>query len=320
MYYILFLLLILALFCSIFLSFRRKKSIQKIKCMETCEKCTLTNELINSFGYHYHCFPGIFSSTQDAWQRNMGYTYLYDYMAPRFQMVYDSLPVYFDYRGKTWLIQFWKGQYGINTGAEIGIYHADTIISPEDYKSTLFTAVEESEMLPLSFRLFYKDNTCIEMAQTHWWLTSFDVGIFTEPYELATDNSITFPNCEMLHAFVKGLLDAGVNPDNVSVCRSCVYFYFDKSPETTINLFTRFWRRISQWNNKNFCKLYLWFTKPFSTTEDRILYLYYYLPFVFRKILRLHRFDKHCHRKQHCMKKRKADQLNSSQNKNASAK
>ena len=43
-------------------------------------------------------------------------------MAPRFQMVFDALPVYFDYQKKTWLIEFWKGQYGINTGAEIGIY------------------------------------------------------------------------------------------------------------------------------------------------------------------------------------------------------
>lgn len=309
MYYVLFFLLMIAIFCSIFFYFRRRKIMQKITCMEKEEKCALTNELVNSLGYHYHCCPGIFSSTQDAWQKNMGYTYLYDYMAPRFQMVYDNLPVYFDYREKTWLIQFWKGQYGINTGAEIGIYHADTIISPENYKSTLFTAAEESEMLPLSFRLFYKDNTCIEITQTHWWLTAFDVGVFTEPCELATDNSITFPNYEMLHSFVKGLLNAGVNSDDISVCGSRVYFYFDKSPQTTRNLFTLFWRRASQWNNKNFCKLYLWFTKPFTATEDRILYLYYYLPLIFRNILRLHRFDKRCHRKHHCMKKRKADRL-----------
>ena len=33
-------------------------------------------------------------------------------------MVFETLPVYFDYAGKTWLIQIWKGQYGICTGCE----------------------------------------------------------------------------------------------------------------------------------------------------------------------------------------------------------
>ena len=33
-------------------------------------------------------------------------------------MVFETLPVYFDYAGKTWLIQIWKGQYGICTECE----------------------------------------------------------------------------------------------------------------------------------------------------------------------------------------------------------
>lgn len=310
MYYILFLLLMLAVISSIFFYHRRKKIICKITEMEKTEKCTITNELVNSFGYYYHCCPDTFSSTVDAWQKDLGYTFLYDYMAPRFQMVFDSLPVYFDYEDKTWLIQFWKGQYGINSGAEIGIYHTDTIISPEDYKTTLFTAIEKSEMIPLSFRLFYRDNTCIEMSQTHWWLTSFDVGRFSNPEELVTDNSILFPNTDMLHAFVNGLLNAGVSKDDISIHGMRVYFYFDKLPTVNSTLYTRFWCKLSQWSNKGFCKLYLWFTKPFDTTEDRVLYLYYFMPFAFRRIFRLHRFDKRCHKKQRCMMRKKAARMN----------
>ena len=63
---------------------------------------------------------------------------------PRFQMVFDALPIYFDYRGRTWLIELWKGQYGINTGAELGIYHADKILSESEYKTALFTAAEDN--------------------------------------------------------------------------------------------------------------------------------------------------------------------------------
>lgn len=309
MYYFLLLLLILAILCSILSYYRRKKIIRRITEMERTEKCILINELVDSFGYYYHCCPDIFSSTVNAWQKSLGYTYLYDYMAPRFQMVFDSLPVYFDYRGKTWLIQFWKGQYGINSGAEIGIYRADGIIAPEDYRTTLFTAIDEQEMLPLSFRLFYSDNSCIEMSQNHWWLTAFDVGRFSNPTELVTDNSIIFPDVDMLHAFVNGLLNAGVLADDISIRGLRVYFYFDKSPEENSTLYTRFWRKVSQWSNRNFCKLYLWFTKPFDTTEDRVLYIYYFLPFVFRRIFRLHRFDKRCHKKRHCIKKKKIEKM-----------
>ncbi|MDE7257641.1 MAG: DUF4474 domain-containing protein, partial [Lachnospiraceae bacterium] len=69
--------------------------------MDKCQKCSLLEQLAEPFGYAYHCRCGFFSSTLDAWQKTAGYTWLYDYMAPRFQMVFDALPIYFDYRGRT---------------------------------------------------------------------------------------------------------------------------------------------------------------------------------------------------------------------------
>ena len=125
MYFFLIILLLVALICSVFFHFRKKKIICKIQCMDKCQKCCKVEELVKLFGYCFHEECGFFSSTLDAWQREAGYAWIYDYMAPRFQMVFDALPVYFDYEGKTWLIEFWKGQYGINAGAEIGI--------PRDY-------------------------------------------------------------------------------------------------------------------------------------------------------------------------------------------
>lgn len=270
--------------------------------MELSEKCNLVDTLVEPFGYCYYCSHSIFSTTYDAWQKKAGYTYLYDYAAPRFQMVFDSLPVYFNYQGKTWLIEFWKGQYGINTGAEVGIYHADSIIAPADYKTTLFSAATEEEMLPFSFRLCHKNDMCLQITQTHWWLTAFIVGQFSQPEDLFMTNSITFPNTDMMNAFVDGLVAAGINENDIYYNGLKVSFSFYKVSEEAHNLFTRFWRSYSQKSNRMFCKLYCWFTKAFDRTEDRVLYLYYFLPFTFRKLLRLHRFDKRCHRKQQCMK------------------
>ena len=296
MYYLFFALLLIALLGCIFFQCRRKKIICKIKGMDCCAKCTLLDELVYPFGYRFHCNCGFFSSTMDAPQRQAGYTRLYDYMAPRFQMVFDALPVYFDYRGRTWLIEFWKGQYGINTGAEIGIYHADGIIPEADYKTAWFSCAEDDEMLDCSFRLCKCENECICNSERHWWLTAFLVGCFSRPSALTMESCISFPNREMLSAFLNGLKRAGCTDDCLSVRGLTVCLFFHKAP-TKYNLITRFWRCFSQWKNKLFCRLYLWVTRPFLCTEDRILYLYYYLPPAFRKLLRLRRCHKRCHRR-----------------------
>ena len=298
MYILIFALLLAAILGCIFFQCRRKKIICKINAMDYCTKCSLLNELVYPFGYDFHCDCGFFSSTVDAPQRQAGYTRLYDYMAPRFQMVFDSLPVYFDYRGRTWLIEFWKGQYGINTGAEIGIYHADSIIPENDYKNAWFSCAEENEMLDCSFRLCKCENECICNSGRHWWLTAFLVGCFSRPSCLAMESCICFPNREMLSAFLDGLKRADCPEDCLSVRGLSVCFVFHRDT-TKYNLLTRFWRRFSQWKNKLFCKLYLWVTRPFLCTEDRVLYLYYYLPRAFRKLLRLRLFNKRCHKRRH---------------------
>ncbi|MDE5717389.1 MAG: DUF4474 domain-containing protein, partial [Lachnospiraceae bacterium] len=88
-------------------------------------------------------------------------------------------------------------------------------------------------------------------------------------------------------------------PENCRSVRGLSVCFVFRKDTAKYNLITRFWRSFSQWKNRIFCKLYLWVTRPFSCTEDRVLYLYYYLPSAFRRLLRLHRFNKRCHRQHH---------------------
>ena len=304
MYIFLLILLLIALFCSVFFWWRRKKIICKIQCMDKCQKCCKVNELVKPFGYCFHDKYGFFSSTLDAWQREAGYTWFYDYMAPRFQMVFDSLPVYFDYDGRTWLIEFWKGQYGINAGAEIGIYHADGIVLPQEYKTTLFTAASDEELLPCSFLLCGRNGSCVQVSQTHWWLTAFFTGYFVWPSDLDMKATIKFSDRRMQCAFVNGLRNAGYTEQDFVVNGFCVTVHFACTEKKHYKFCTRFWRRFSQWKNKIFCRLYLWVTRPFGRTEDRVLCLYYFLPAAFRKLLRMRRFHKRCHKNSRCCRKR----------------
>ena len=301
MYAALFVLLLLALLCMLlFGHFRRKKIICKIRGMDKEQKCSLVEELAKPYGYVYHCCCGFFSSTVDAWQKAAGYTWLYDYMAPRFQMVFDSLPVYFNYRGRTWLIEFWKGQYGINTGAEIGIYHADRLLSESEYKTARFEAAEENEMLPCSLQLHMPDGACVKMSERHWWLTAFVPGFFFRPAELCLQASVCFPNREMLEAFHRGLCRENYPAELMGVQNLCMTISFHHVRPQRYNLLTRFWRRLSQCMNRFFCRLFVWVTRPFACAEDRILFLYYYLPRCFRRLMRLRRFHRRCHRKNGC--------------------
>ncbi|MCH5266381.1 MAG: DUF4474 domain-containing protein [Lachnospiraceae bacterium] len=261
--------------------------------MSPCEKSQLLDELTSPLGYHYDSEQDVFTSQLDAWQKSYGYGSIFDKAAPFFNMIFDCQPIYFDYDGKTWLIEFWKGQYGITTGSEIGVYHADTILTPGERKTAIFHAAEPEEYLPMTTELFYRGCPMARMSKSHWWLTIFSPGQFSKPEDLTLEISLRFPNFEMRNAFINALHQAGyqVEDINLSMYYMDVFFTFQSSSHH-ISWLARLHRCYVQWKNHLFCRLYRFVTRPFSLTCDKLLYLYYYLPFIFRRMLRLKRFKK----------------------------
>ena len=104
MYFSIGILIFLILIIIVSGTCRRRHAIKKVCSMDSVEKCRLLSSLIEPFGYCYNEKEDIISSRNDAWQREAGYTSLYDRAAPYFNMVFDYLPVYFPYQHKTWLI------------------------------------------------------------------------------------------------------------------------------------------------------------------------------------------------------------------------
>lgn len=256
-------------------------------CMK--EKCRLLDELIKPFGYSYVISQDIFTSRIDAWQREFGYCALFDKAASHFSMVLDCLPVYFPYQNKTWMIEFWKGQYGINTGCEIGVYYTDRILAEEELKQTLFQCADDKDMLKMSLTLFKNNETIAALCEKHWWLTAFSMGNFSNPRDLSLQACITFPSKEMAIAFANGLTRAGYCQEDIRLCCNTVTFTFSDSVQTH-GILKKLRIRIVQWINHFWCRVYLFVTRPFHLSIDRILYLYYYLPFAFRKMLRIKKF------------------------------
>lgn len=303
MYIALLILLILAMLCLVIFHIRRRKILCKIYCMSDSCKYFLLDELAEPLGYCYDPGQDIFTNTKDAWQKDYGYQSIYDTLAPFFGMVFDCEPIYFDYEGRTWLIEFWKGQYGINTGAEIGVYHADTILSPSERKRAFFSSAAQEESPELMLRLYDKGRPVGKVNGMKWWLTIFSMGRFSHPRDLSLHISIRFPDFEMRNSFIDAMYEAGypANSIRLCMCSADVSIAFCSFRHRT-SFLARWYRCYVQWKNRLFCRLYCFVTRPFDCTEDKLLYLYYYLPFAFRRMLRCKRYG---HRSKSQFKKKR---------------
>lgn len=285
----LFLMLLFLFFLIFLLHFvRKRKIVCRIRTMKTDEKLTQLAELITPLGYCYDPAQDAFSTTLHPWQRAFGYGTIYDKMAPHFQMVFDCLPVYFDYNGQTWLIELWKGQYGINVGAEIGVYHADKLVAPSMRNNVIFDAATDEELLPMSLELKYKGHSLAGFARTHWWLTAFQMGCYSPSKELSMSVSLTFPEEAMMQAFTQALKSVLPDCSDLFLCgRSVLFTYYDCS-SCRLSKARRLYLALVQFRNRILCELFLCITRPFSLSLDRVLYLYAYAPFAFRRLFSLH--------------------------------
>jgi len=289
--YLLFILLFLILI--FFLNhWRKKKIIRKIHTMCIREKHELLNELLQPFGYSYVLSRDIFTASTNACQQDMGYCSLFDTAAHRSHMVFDALPVYFDYAQKTWLIEFWKGQYGICIGGEIGVYYADRLLNGQELKHTLFQSAEEELIPKLSFSFYEKNGESVQLCTERCWLPVFKMGYFCMPADLSMHISLTFPSYEMAEAFAKGLVASDYSCDDVCICCQTVTFTFD-GPVFVHSLFRRLQNRLVQYRNRFWCQIYCFLTQPFHLSLDRILYLHYYLPFTLHRLLQIRKYGNH---------------------------
>lgn len=237
------------------------------------EKIQLLNELAEPFGFCYVPCEDVFTSREDAWQRKQGYEALYDRAAVGAGMVFDALPIYFDYAGETWLIEFWKGQYGINTGGEVGVYHAGKVVPERYYRIAHFEAVEDQDMPFIQCRLDRRRKKVYFLQKRHWWLTGFGMGTFSRPSDLILVTTIRFQNECMAEAFFEGLKRAkGKIPGNkYRICRNEVYVRMDFCMKH--KFCASVWRCMVQAWNCFCCFLYRLFTHPFIAAPDRLLFL-----------------------------------------------
>lgn len=247
------------------------------------------DELVEFAGYAYDETQDMFYSIIDAWQREYGYCRLYDEAAAPLGMIMDCEPIYFEYDGKRWLIEFWKGQYDLVTGGEIGIYVAekDKLNITDVFDNTLYSAVKDEDMLPMIFYLKKKGRVLFVRKARHWWLTGFKLGEFSEPWELTMSLNITLKNEAMRDAFIEGLNKAGYSNKEIAINGNTVALRFKEphSPQPVTRIPET--DKIIQKKNKLLCEKYQEITAPYDKVPDKIKAVQEIAPEIYKKIINM---------------------------------
>lgn len=271
----------------LFLLIKKAVAKRKVAKRSTKEKITELNKDLEPFGFAYEEKQDIIYSGMYPWQRELGYCKLYDEAALALHMAIQCEPIYFTFDNRRWLIEFWKGQYGMTTGGEVGIYVTDKedISVPGVFEGPFFECVKDEERLRMSYRLFRKGRPIILREQLHWWLTGFDVGQFSNPKRLSMEIRLEFPNRRMLGAFVRGLEEAGYQREEYRIVQNTVEILFDKPKTKQPYEKVRLLYYPIQWLNRIYCMVYHHMTKDFIKTLDKIDYLRFMFPWLYRIVI-----------------------------------
>lgn len=180
-------------------------------------KNLLEKQQILSYQYSYED-DYYYTNDKDAWQYHFGFGKIYDIASPFILLEYDYVRVFFTYENKDWMLQMWKGQYGmIFYGGEIGIYnrpHSEDGVN--DW--TMYNCPAEEDWLKMEMTLYHQDVNGVYRREfsrdyeKYWWCTGFKNGHLRqeEPAdELRLAGRITFKDKEMAQIVYDGLLECG---------------------------------------------------------------------------------------------------------------
>lgn len=170
----------------------------------------VAHKVLTTCGFEYDASQGIYYSTMYPIQRIFGYNIFYDIFANQFGMFFSTERIKFDYAGKNWMVQIWKGQYGITAGGEVGLYN-----KPID-RPVQYDTVPDDEMIVMAFDFYNMNQKVFSRGpEKHWWLTGFKLFDVGSPMLIDLEITLEFPNDEMADAFLVGLRETCKNTTTI---------------------------------------------------------------------------------------------------------
>ncbi len=239
------------------------------------------NGILDGSGFIYDAKEDIFYTQKNPWQKKYGYSRVYDEAAALFGMIIDSEPIYFEYDGKQWMLELWKGQYGMCIGGEIGLYQ-----SMRD-NGSFFMGVEESDYIGMQMEVYESGKYLLGRKESHWWLTGFVLGKSGSPEDMTMAVSLTFRDYRMCQSFTEGLRRAGYAATEYLVRGDTIRLRFGV-PHTTQPV-TRGTVKdaVRLWWFHSLCRLYQFITRKYDTSAQKLIYLQSKAPWLFGLAIRI---------------------------------
>ncbi len=198
-----------------------------------------------------------YTNDKDAWQYNFGFGKIYDFVSPYILLEYDYIRVFFTYEDKDWMLQMWKGQYGlVFYGGEVGIYNRDHVDDGIN-EWTFFNCPSEEDWLDMEMTLWHEqlDGTWsrefTREYDKYWWCTGFKNGHLRqeEPAdELRLTGRITFKDAGMTSLVADGLVECGLvradsknamGTDSIYVDGTDIYYSWQNISEAESTMFIK---------------------------------------------------------------------------------
>lgn len=219
----------------------------------------------------------------DALQREFGYYRGYDVTAITLGMVIDCEPVRFYWNGRHWLIELWKGQYGLAAGAEIGVYSTS---NAETENADVLLYENTQTLLDMDMTLICGDKQVFSRGEYTWWLTGFVPGMFSWPDELSVEAVIGFPVDDMARAFMCQLYEMGYKAGEISRMGNMVRILYTSPKSQQPHSRTRLAEQMNQKTNKSAANVFDKAEKEFASLDDMLNFVRLGSPKLYRRMLR----------------------------------
>jgi len=147
----------------------------------------------------------------NAFQHLFGFNQVYDVFTFAANVYADTIRVIFEYEGKEWMVQLWKGAYagGLAAGGEIGVYN-----KPLDRKIKHYDSAKKAEdLFGVGMSIYHNDKRLFTREfGKRWWTTGFQVNPVaglasrSKPRKnLTMDATIQLKSAEMARLFAAKL-------------------------------------------------------------------------------------------------------------------
>jgi hypothetical protein len=164
--------------------------------------------VIGFLQYVYDFDQDFITNQKDAFQHMFGYNEVYDTFAWVANVYADTIHGVFQYDGREWLLQVWKGAYGmfLAVGGEIGLYS-----KPIDREIDHYDSVDQPDWIKMEMSVYYQDELQFTKPfDEYWWCTGFKVKYFpnhlTWPHNAVTMLAkLEFDNEEMAQLYTEAM-------------------------------------------------------------------------------------------------------------------